>query len=86
MALQIPTTIIYSGNRKVVARFVAEVLQALRNGYVSITITAQEKYEDCSVSIAIDMSLVDTVENVALSFSKLHTNTLQKNTQVGMSL
>ena len=61
----------FTGNRKVVAQFVKDILQSLRNDLVSITITAPEKYEDCSATIATDISLVGIVENVGQSFSKL---------------
>ncbi len=86
MELPMQITKTYSGNRKVVVRFVDALLRTLRKDSLSITITAPEKFEDCSVSIAIDISLVDIVETTARSYLGLRTYTSPETTQDGLSL
>lgn len=77
------STITCIGRRKVVAQFVKELLRLLNTGSLSITITAPEKSEACSVRIVTDISLVDIVETTARSYSKLRTSTSHDNTPAG---
>jgi len=65
----------YLGRRKDVVQFVKELLRHSKEDSVSITITKPEKSEDCSVSIATDTSLEDTVKTLAASYSGLRINT-----------
>ena len=73
----------YTGNKKVVVQFVKELLRVSNIDYLSITITRREKSGDCSVSIVTDTLSEDTVENMARTYSKLHTNTSSKTTPAG---
>lgn len=67
-----------TGRRKVVAQFVKELLRHSDIDYQSITITTPEKSEDCYVLIVTDTLWDATVENMALSYSRLHTTILQE--------
>jgi hypothetical protein len=71
--MQITNT--YTGPKKVVAQFVADILRNFADAYVSITITPRGRFADCSVSTVIDISSEDTVETLARSYSKLRSTT-----------
>lgn len=73
----------YIGRSKVVVQFVKELLRISNIDLLSITITRQAKSEVCSVSIATDTSSEGIVENLARSYSKLHTSTSPESTPAG---
>jgi hypothetical protein len=67
-------TLTYYANRKVAVQFAKELLRLSAADSLSITITKLGKSEVCSVSIVTDTSSAAIVEEMATSYSKLHTS------------
>jgi len=74
---------IFLGHKMDVALFVTVLLQRLGTKCVSITITHQGKSEAFFASIAIDISLEDTVKREALTCSLRHISISRKTTPAG---
>lgn len=73
----------FYGNKMAVAQFAKDLLLHSELNSALITITIRGTSEDCSVHIAIDTSLEDTVSALAQIYSTALISTSPRNTQAG---
>lgn len=62
-------TIVFSGSRTDVVRFVAKLLLLSKSGLLSTTVITRGSSEDCSAIFVIEESLVETVKSLEPSAS-----------------